>query len=240
MNGGWRAFGGTMGAALAGGAGAAAVMLALAGPGQRPGGEAVRGYLLDHPEVIPEAMQRLRDRQDGQVVAANRDQIVTAFPGAEAGNARGDVTVTEYYDYACGYCRQSVADLDRLAASDRQVHVVFKQMPVLSPLSDEAARLALAAARAGRFSAYHHALFDAGTLDEATMAAAARSAGIDAVAADTPAIAREIEATRATVRALGLTGTPAFVVGNRILSGAVGYDAIREAVTSARSGAAPA
>lgn len=230
---GWRGFAGTIGAALAGGAAAAAVML-LAVPARAPG-EAVRGYLLDHPEVIPEAMARLQDRETAHAVAANRAQIVTPFPGAEAGDPKGDVTVTEFYDYACGYCRQSVGDLDRLAAADGHVRVVFKQMPVLSALSDTAARVALAAARAGRFSAFHHALFGAGPLDEASLAAATRAAGVGPTQADTPEIVREIEATAQTVRALRLTGTPTFVIGDRVLAGAVGYDALREVVAAARA-----
>lgn len=234
---GWRAIGGTLGAALAGGAGAAAAMLALGGVGAGgASGEAIRSYILAHPDIIPEAMQQLQDRQSGALVAANREQITTPFPGAEAGNPKGDVTVTEFYDYACGYCRQSVQDLDRLVSADRGVRVVFKELPVLSAYSDQAARLGLAAAKAGRFSAYHHALFGAGTLDPATMAAAARVAGVAPAAGDDPAVAREIEATMETARALQLNGTPVFVVGDRILSGAVGYDAIRNAVAAARGG----
>lgn len=222
-----------LGAALAGGAGAAAVMLALA-PGSS-GGAGVRDYILAHPELIPEAMDRLQNNQNAALVAANAEQIRVPFAGAQAGNRQGDVTVTEYYDYACGYCRQSVGDLDRLVAADPGVRVVYKEMPVLSPLSDRAARVSLAAAKAGRFAAFHHTLFSAGMLDDSSLARAAAVAGVDPAAADGADIAREVEASLATARALRFSGTPVFVVGDKVLPGAVGYAAIKTAVDEARA-----
>jgi protein-disulfide isomerase len=223
---------GALAAALVGAVVASGVTLGLAPRAQ--GGEAVRTYLLDHPEVIPEAMERLQQRQTAQSIAANRAAIVTPFPGAVAGNPQGDVTLTEYYDYACGYCRQSVGDIDRLIAADPKLRVVFKEMPVLSPLSDTAARMSLAAARAGRFAAFHHALYAAGPLDDASLARVAAQVGVTPAQAATPAIAREIDTTMATVRALRLTGTPTFVVGDQLLSGAMGYEALRAAVAETR------
>lgn len=227
-----RGLGAMLAAALIG-AGVAAAVVAWRAPA--PMGD-VRGYLLDHPEVIPEALDRLQAKQGAAAAVANRAAIVTPFPGAEAGDPRGDVTLTEFYDYACGYCRQSVADVDRLVAGDPRLHVVFKQMPVLSAYSDHAARLALAAARAGRFAAYHHALFAAGPLGADSMAAATRLAGVTSAQADTPAIAREVETDLATVRALHLSGTPTFVVGDQVLPGAIGYDQLKAAVAAARNG----
>ncbi len=199
------------------------------------GGGDVRGYLLAHPEVISEAMDRLQQKETGSTVVANRTAIVAAFPGATAGNPRGDVTLTEYYDYACGYCRQTVGDIDRLVRDDPRLRVVFKELPILSPLSDQAARLSLAAAKSGRFAVFHHTLFDAGQLTQETMGAAAHAAGIDPAQADAPDIAREVEATMATARALKLNGTPSFVIGDQLLAGAVGYDQLKAAVDQARA-----
>jgi protein-disulfide isomerase len=216
-----------LGAVVAGGA-----MIALR-PAAAP--DAVRTYLLAHPEVIPEAMQRLQDKQNAGLVAANATQIRTPFAGAVAGNPKGDVTVTEFYDYACTYCRAAVADVDRLVKSDPQVRVVFKEMPVISPLSDQAARVSLAAAKAGNFAAFHHALYAAGTLDETTLADAARKAGVDQAAAEAPDIGREVDASLDVVRALKLSGTPTFIIGDRILPGAIGYDRLKEAVADARA-----
>jgi protein-disulfide isomerase len=222
-----------VGAAAVGALVAISAMLWLRPPAQ-PTAD-VRGYLLSHPEVISEAMDRLQQKETGSTVAANRDAIVAAFPGAVAGNPRGDVTLTEYYDYACGYCRQTVSDIDRLVQDDPRLRVVFKELPILSPLSDQAARLSLAAAKAGRFAAFHHTLFDAGQLTSETMGAAAHAAGVDAVQADTPDIAREVETTMETARALKLNGTPSFVIGDQLLAGAVGYDQLKAAVDQARA-----
>jgi protein-disulfide isomerase len=222
--------------ALTGAAVAVAVMLAH--PPMGRGGEDFHAWLLDHPEAITEAMDRLQEKQTASLVSANRDAITTAFAGATAGNARGDVTLTEYYDYACGFCRQTVGDIDRLVATDPKLRVVFKEVALLSPLSDQAARLGLAAAKAGRFGAYHHALFNAGELSEGSMAAAARAAGVPFAAADAPDIAREMQDNMDTVRALHITGTPSFVIGDQLISGAVGFDQLKAAVAEARSGKA--
>ncbi|USI73801.1 DsbA family protein [Sphingomonas morindae] len=220
-------------AALIGGLAGAGAMLALRPPSDQ--GAGVRAYLLAHPEVLPEAMERLQAQQNAALVAANRAALFTPFPGAVAGNPKGDVTLAEFYDYACGYCRAAVGDVDRLVAEDKNLRVVFKEMPVLSELSDSAARLSLAAAKAGRFAAFHHALYAAGPLDTATLAAATRAAGIAPAAADAPDIAREVEATMAAVRAMRFSGTPTFVVGDQILPGAVGYAGLKAAVAAARA-----
>jgi protein-disulfide isomerase len=195
----------------------------------------VRTYLLEHPEVIPEAMERLQDKQTASLIAAHRGAIETPFPGAVAGNPKGDVTLVEYFDYACGYCRASVADVDKLIAADPQIRVVYKELPILSAFSDRAARMSLVAAQAGKFAAYHHALYGEGALDDAKIDQAARSVGLDAKAADSPAIAREIETNLDLARNLRLSGTPTFVVGDTMLNGAVGYDGLKEAVAKARA-----
>lgn len=198
-------------------------------------GAYIRTYLLEHPEVIPEAMERLQDKQTASLIAAHRGAIETPFPGAVAGNPKGDVTLVEYFDYACGYCRASVADVDRLIAADSNIRVVYKELPILSAYSDRAARMSLVAAQAGKFSAYHHALYGEGALDEAKIDRAAKSVGLDAKAADSPAIAREIETNLDLARSLRLSGTPTFVVGDTMLNGAVGYDGLKDAVARTRA-----
>ena len=198
-------------------------------------GAYIRTYLLEHPEVIPEAMERLQDKQTASLIAAHRGAIETPFPGAVAGNPKGDVTLVEYFDYACGYCRASVADVDRLIAADSNIRVVYKELPILSAYTDRAARMSLVAAQAGKFSAYHHALYGEGALDDAKIDRAAESVGLDAKAADSPAIAREIETNLDLARSLRLSGTPTFVVGDTMLNGAVGYDGLKDAVARTRA-----
>lgn len=103
----------------------------------------IRAYLLDNPEIIPEAMQRLEERQRNESVAELRAQLEKPFEGAWIGNPEADVVVVEFFDYACGYCRRMAGDIERLVAEDSKVKIVFREFPILGPGSVEAARTAL-------------------------------------------------------------------------------------------------
>lgn len=204
----------------------------------RPGGGSgsqVRAYLLAHPEVIPEAMDRLRDRESGRLVAQHRDAITRPYAGAWAGNPRGDVTLIEYFDYNCGYCRASLPTLARLIARDPQLRVVYRELPILSEASRTAAHISLAAAAQGRFTRFHDALYAAGPISDATLASAAASAGIDPARVPADADA-ELKRNGQMAATLGLNGTPSWVVGNRILSGAQPLETLEAAVAAARAG----
>jgi protein-disulfide isomerase len=242
MSMGWKEAAGGLGAAALG----AVVAIAVTGGfGQGAGGapdadatgKIVRAYILDHPEIIPEAMDKLQDKQTGQAIAANRAQIETPFAGAMAGNPEGDVTLVEYFDYACGFCRQTVGDIDRLVASDPKLRVVYKELPVLDgAISDRAAQVSLVAAKAGKFAAFHHALYQVpAPIDDAKTDAVAAKLGIDIAGLSNADIVGEINANLATGKALRMSGTPTFVVGDQLLSGAVGYDALKDAVDKARA-----
>lgn len=216
--------------ALTGGAGAA---------DDRRIGAVVREYVLDHPEILPEAMKRLQARETGKAVAAAGDAIFTPYAGAWEGNPDGDVTVSVWMDYACGYCRASLPEIARLVASDPKVRIVYRELPVLSEISRVAARWGLAAAEQGRFKAFHTALYGGGQLSEATIAAAAASAGLDrakaqaAVAA--PRMDAEIDRNLKIAGELGVTGTPSWVVGDQVVSGMVPYAVLKQAVAAARA-----
>jgi protein-disulfide isomerase len=196
--------------------------------------ESVRDYLLANPEVLPEAMDRLRDRQAAQVVSANRSSIETPFAGAWAGAADGDVVLVEFFDYACGYCRKSNSDIDRLLSEDPKLKVVWREWPVLGPDSEAAARASLAAAQAGRFKPFYDTLFAAGRPTPEALAKARAAVGLSG---DVPAAAadRELERNFQLARSLEASGTPTFVVGDQILQGAVGYETLRDAIKEARS-----
>ena len=200
----------------------------------------VHDYVMTHPEIISDAMHRLQDRDTAAAIAANRAAITTPVGDAWAGNARGDVTVVEYYDYNCGYCRASLPIIDQLVASDPKVRVVFRDLPILAPSSGFAAQMSVAAARAGRFKPFHDALYAAGPVTDATIAASARKAGLDPAMlgrdARSPAVVDTIRANLATQRALGLTGTPSFVIGDRLLTGAQPLEDLQAAIASARQG----
>ncbi len=220
----------------------AGAMLWWSGGGGRDarGGEAIRAYLLDHPEVIQEAMGRLQEREAGRQVAANRPAIETPVGSAWAGNPKGDVTVVEYYDYNCGYCRASFPTIRQLVAAEPGVRIVYRELPVLAQSSLVAARASLLAAHQGRFARFHDALYAAGPVSDATIAAAERAAGVDAAhAADADQAAdTEIRANLAMQQRLGLAGTPSWVIGDRVLTGAQTLDQLRSAVATARAGRA--
>lgn len=199
----------------------------------------VRQYILSNPEIIPEAINRLQEREVEKLLDSNRAEIETPFAGAWAGNANGDVVVVEFFDYACPYCRASKADVDRLLAEDKGLKVVYRDFPVLGPASDEAAMASLSAARQGRYKAFHNAMFAAGRPSHEKIISTVRQARLDErqTARDLTASSLKAEITRNLDlgRALGLTGTPAYVIGNRILSGAVGYDEMKKAIADARA-----
>ncbi len=198
----------------------------------------VRDYILANPEILPEALRRLQAKQAGLAVAANRAAIVEPFPGAVAGNPNGDVSVVAYLDYACGFCRASLPAISGLIASDPNVRIVYRELPILSQGSRTAAEWALAAAQQGKFKPFHDALYAAGRVDAASIEAAARAAKLDTNAARTaiasPQIAGEIERNMKVMSLLGFSGTPSWVVGDQVLGGAQTLPALQAAVAEAR------
>lgn len=196
--------------------------------------QSVRDYLLENPEILPEAMQRLEDRETAAVIRANRAVIETPFAGAWAGAKDGDVVLVEFFDYACGFCRKSNPDVDRLLREDTRLKVVWRDWPVLGPDSEKAAAASLAAAKAGRFKPFHDRLFAAGRPSPDAVAAARSEAQ---VGGDVPPAEVEAEIGRnfELARALRSNGTPLFVVGDKVLRGAVGYQALKDAVGEARA-----
>ena len=237
-----------LGAVLAAGIGGAVLAAGTGGGAVAPGDRAaiekiVRDYILSHPEIIPEAMNRMQTREVTKLLESNRKEIEAPFAGAVAGNPQGDVSVVVFFDYACPYCRQGHADVARLASADKGVRIVYRDFPVLSPASDEAAMAALSAAQQGRYVRFHNAMFETpGKVSHERTVAMVRTAGLDELRTardlNAPALKAEIKKNLDLGRALGLTGTPSYVIGNQILSGAVGYDKLKEAVAEAREDAA--
>ena len=200
----------------------------------------VRRYLLANPEILPEAMEVLQareaarqDRELAPVVNRYRAALETPFHGAWAGAREPDVVLVEFFDYACGYCRASNPAIDRLLREDPRLRVVWREFPVLGPASEQAAVASLAAARAGRYRQFYDALFGAGRPSEETIARAREAAGVGEPVLDDEA-RRELEKNIELARAIRASGTPTFVVGDRVLQGAVGYEVLREAIAETR------
>jgi protein-disulfide isomerase len=229
---------GAWGAAIGGGIVGAVLTaggIALAGPSLF-GERMVRDALLSNPEMILEAGDALRDKQFAQTLAPIRASLETPFHSSWKGAARPDVTLTYFFDYACGYCRQSNPVIERLIAEDKGLRVVFRELPILGPESVEAARVSLAASKAGKFAQYHDALYAAGRPAPDTIAIAARAAGVPAQPVDDPAQEAELRANMGLAGQLGATGTPLFIVGDRVINSAVGYEELKKAVAAARKG----
>jgi protein-disulfide isomerase len=196
----------------------------------------VRDYVLAHPELIPEAMDRLKRREAGKLIAANRKLILEPVGDAWIGNPNGDVTLVEYFDYNCGFCRSSLPTIAELIKRDPKVRIVFREFPILSPQSILAAKLSLAAAEQGRFKVFHDTLYAAGPVSDATMAAAAKAAGVDMAKASAmaPRAETEIATNTAVAQQLGMTGTPSWIIGDKVVSAALSLEDLEKAVKEAR------
>ena len=205
----------------------------------------IRAYLLTKPEIIREAIVALQ-KQDAEVAAvkskatlnALRTDLLNAPLSPSQGNPKADVTIVEFFDFKCGYCKRVAPVLHEILKTDPNVRVVFKQLPVLGPDSIFAAQVALAVAKQGKYDAFHDALMGAEALDEATVFALVDKQGIDTAKLRqdmlSPDIKAELEANLAMSAPLGITGTPGFVIGDTIAPGAVDIDTMRQMIKAAR------
>ncbi len=195
----------------------------------------VRQGLISDPKILPDAVDALRDAQYAPILAGNRAAIETPFESSWKGSAKPDVTLVEFYDYACPYCKASNPVVDRLLQEDKDLRVVYRDLPILGPDSVTAAQLSLEASRLGRFAKFHDTLWATGRPAPDTNAAAAQAAGIPPQPKDDPGIQAELKKNFQLAGQLGATGTPLFVIGDRVMNGAVGYDALKQAINAARS-----
>lgn len=229
---------GALTAAVGGGVVGALVAVGImvaAGP-KLFGDRLVRDGLVQHPELLLEAGEALKSKQYAQALAPIRAQLETPYFGGWKGAQKPKVSLVYFYDYACGYCRQSNPDIERLLKENADLRVVYRELPILGPESVVASRLSLAAARSGRFAAFHDALYAAGAPNEQTITTAAKAADIAIPQPASPSDDAELQANRMYAGQLGATGTPLFVIGNQVFNSAVGYDQLNRAVQAARKG----
>ena len=208
--------------------------------------QVVHDYLIAHPEVLVEAMSVLRDRQQ-QAEAEDQKKGLKEHHAAlyddpatpVAGNPAGDVTVIEFFDYSCPYCKSVEEDIQKLLKADDKVRLVLKELPVLGANSVMAAKAALAARAQGKYLAFHNALMTTrGQFSEESVLRIARSVGLDAerLKADmaAPEIAVLLKTNHVLAEALAIRGTPAFVIQDQVFPGAVDFNALSQAVAAAR------
>ncbi|HEX2803982.1 MAG TPA: DsbA family protein [Sphingomicrobium sp.] len=228
---------GRLGAAIIGGAIGAVLMTAIllfAAP-QLLGSRLVRSGLMADPQILVDASEALRDKQYEPVLAEHRAEIETPFATSWKGASKPDVTLVEFFDYACPYCKASNPDIERLLREDKGLRVVYRELPILGEDSVAAARLSLTASKAGRFAQFHDALWEAGRPGPQTLAVASEAAGLTGPPSASPDIEAELKKNFQLAGALGATGTPLFVIGDRVLNSAVGYDELKKAIEQARS-----
>ena len=197
-------------------------------------GEArTRAWLVANPEVLPEMAEALQKHEARAKLAEVGGAVTRPFPGAVLGNPRGARTLVKFTDYGCSYCRASEADVQKLIAADRSLRVVIREWPIFDG-SEEAARMALAAAQQGKYPAFYRAMFASGQTSPAAVEKAAQRAGLDIARARafaaTDAVAAELAQNMQLARTLGFTGTPSWVAEGQILEGAVGFDKLKRAL----------
>lgn len=207
----------------------------------------LRAYLLANPEVLIESVQGLEDRQAAAeenelstFIIDNADEIFRSNASPAGGNTDGDVTIVEFFDYNCPYCRKAAPILDEAAAADRNLRIVFKEWPILGPGSEEAALVALAAQAQGKYEPLHKALMAySGRVDGAVALEVAEGVGLDMdrLKADieSPEVAAEIERNMTLAGELRITGTPSFVVGQEIVRGLIDLNALQQLIADTRS-----
>jgi len=199
-----------------------------------------------NPEIVMEAIEALQAReqqaqamQARAVLTANKDALERDPNAAVFGNPDGDVTIVEFFDYNCGYCRRAFNDVKALVAADPNVRVVMREWPILGEASVFAARASLASRNQGKYQAFHVALMEhEGRASEAAVMEIAQSLGMDTeqlrVDMEAPEVTAHIQTSQQLTQALGLNGTPAFVVGSELVPGAIELDQMQALVEQAR------
>lgn len=209
----------------------------------------VREVLVSNPEILIEAMNALETKQQAEAgkaakaaIVANRKAIFEDGVSYVAGNPQGDVTIVEFFDYRCGYCKQVQPSLMTLLKEDSKVRLVLKELPVLGPESVMAARAAVAALeqdQGKKYLGFHNAMMEyRGQLTEAEVLRMAGQAGLDLARLKTDMAAPKTEqilrANLALADTLGIQGTPGFVIGDHLVPGAIPLDTLRQLVKEAR------
>jgi protein-disulfide isomerase len=210
--------------------------------------QVIHDYLLSHPEVVVEAMKAAQQKSDQEAaersrraIAAMRQQLLENPDDLVAGNPKGNATIVEFFDYRCPYCKEIEPTLDALLHEDPNLRIVYKEFPVLGEPSVFAARVALAARKQGKYAAFHRAMMAAkGTIDDAFVLKVAASVGLDIakIRADmgSAEIDRVIRANLGFAETLDIRGTPALIIGETLIPGAVDLDTLREDLAMVRRG----
>ena len=209
---------------------------------------AIHDYLMGHPDVVMDALKAAQQNADAQAAAQSRRTIISkrkdlldATDDLVQGNPQGDVTLVEFFDYRCPYCKQVQPSLDALLKADRKLRIVYKEFPILGEASVYATHVALAAKKQGKYAEFHRAMMAAkGEIGDDAILAVAASVGLDLakLKADmkAPEIDKLIDKNYALADALDIQGTPALIVGDTLIPGAIDLDTLRKDIAAVREG----
>jgi protein-disulfide isomerase len=218
-------------------------------PDQRQEIEAiVKNYLTKNPELLLDVLQAAEDKVKTQshekaaaALAARRQDVFDDPETPVGGNPHGDVSLVEFFDYRCPYCKEVEPSLEALLTQDRGLRFVYKEFPVLGPVSTTAARAALASRKQGKYFLLHRALMALkGHFDDAAVFQTASAIGLDVERLKhdmkAPEIDRDLKTNLDLAETLDIRGTPGFVIGDEIIPGAVSLDALKQLIDAARQG----
>ncbi len=206
----------------------------------------IRDYLIENPEIIREALEALQRQQEELELVALRDnvrnnaqQLFRSQSDFVFGNPNGGVTMVEFFDYNCGYCKRSLEDVLTLVETDPDLRLVLKEFPILGPGSLIASRAAIASMKQGKYWEFHLAMMQArGTNSEEQVMAIAADVGLDIeqLASDmnAPEVEQTIQQNYMLAEMMGIQGTPAFFIDDRLIPGALGVEGLRQQISEVR------
>ncbi len=206
----------------------------------------IKEYLMEQPEIIREAIQELEKRtaeaekqRQKKLLSENQDLLVNEKYSFNAGNKDGDVTVVEFFDYNCPYCRQALKDIVKLMDEDKNVRVVLKEYPILGEASQKAALAALASRKQGKYMEFHQALLTAkGRINDKAIDTIAEKVGLDVKQLKKDMESADVkDALQKNIEVgikLGINGTPTFIFNDQVIPQVLPYDAMKELLTKMR------
>jgi protein-disulfide isomerase len=210
----------------------------------------IHQYIMDNPRVILDAVERMQEEEQAakeeaaqKSLLSSRDLLLNDPDTPVGGNPKGDVTVVEFFDYRCGFCKRVYPSLLKVVETDKNVRYVYKEFPILGPQSVAASKAALAVSQIdkSKYGPFHHALMTSrGELSKSKVLKIAADLGVDPAAVaeqmDSPEVEAMIRKNYELAQSLNITGTPAFVIGDKLVPGAIDYSALKEMIADARKG----
>jgi protein-disulfide isomerase len=207
--------------------------------------QVIHDYIMAHPETIMESVDQFQKKAQesrfGDAVEKNKDALFKDTSSPEIGNPKGDVTVVEFFDYNCHYCKDALPELKKMLEKDKKVRVIFKDFPILGPTSETASKWALAAHKQGKYFEFHKALMEnKQPISDEVLEKIAKDVGLDLdkakKAAEGTDVLIQIEKNRSLATNMGLSGTPAFVIGTEIVPGGMRADVMLKRIDAQRKG----